>query len=80
MTLDDLLQSYAAGTVDRAQLVDELVRWNYAPQARPADELDDLLVDPPGSFADVEHALRQGLIDDALFDEVADRIEAKATA
>ena len=80
MTLDDLLQSYAAGTVDRAQLVGELVRWNYAPPARPADEFDDLLVDPPGSFADVEQALRQGLINDALFDEVADRIEAKATA
>lgn len=79
MTLDNLFQSYVAGTLDRVQLVDELVRWDYAPRAVPAD-FDDVLIESPGSFADVERALRRGVIDDALFDEVADRIEAGASA
>ena len=75
MTLDDVLHNYTAGTVDRAQLIETLTRWDYAPRATTTGELDDLIVDPPGSFGDVEHALRKGLIDDALFDEVSDRIE-----
>ncbi|MCA0253342.1 MAG: hypothetical protein LCH76_13860 [Actinobacteria bacterium] len=73
----EICQRYAADLIDRAQLIDELTRWEYAPQARTADLLDDLIVNEPGSIADLERALRRGLIDDALFDEVADRIEER---
>ena len=51
-------------------------RWR---SAALATELDDLNVNPAGSFGDVEQALRQGLIDDDVFDEVADRIDARST-
>lgn len=74
----EICQRYAADLIDRAQLVDELTRWEYAPQARTAGPLEDLLVNEPGSLADLERALRRGLIDEALFDEVADRIEERA--
>ncbi|MDU0328524.1 helix-turn-helix domain-containing protein [Microbacterium sp. KSW2-21] len=73
----EICERYAADVIDRTQLVDELTRWNYAPRGTLATELDDLIVDPAGSFGDVERALRQGLIDDDVFDEVADRIEAQ---
>lgn len=35
-----------------------------------ADPVDDLVVDTPGSIADVKHAMRQGLIDEDLFYEI----------
>lgn len=75
MTLDDVLHDYAAGAMDCPQLVETLTRWDYAARATTAGELDDLIVYRPGSFGDVERALRSGVIDEALFDEVADRIE-----
>ena len=76
----EICERYAAEVIDRAQLGEELVRWDYAPRGTLATELDDLIVDPVGSFGDVERALRQGLIDDDVFDEVADRIEAQTAA
>lgn len=76
----EICERYAADVIDRTQLVEELVRWDYAPRGTLASELDDLIVDPVGSFGDVERALRQGLIDDDVFDEVADRIEALTPA
>jgi hypothetical protein len=76
----EICQRYAAGLMDRAQLVDELTRWEYTPRARTESAFDDLIVDEPGSTADLEDALRHGLIDDDLFDEVADLIEKQASA
>lgn len=76
----EICERYAADVIDRPQLVEELVRWEYAPRGTLADELEDLTVDPVGSFGDVERALRQGLIDGGVFDEVADRIEAQTAA
>ena len=54
----------------------ELSRWKYAPQDRTTDYFDDLLFEVPGSADDLNRALRRGLIDDELYDEVADRLEA----
>ncbi len=71
-----ICEQYAAGKIDRAQLVDELTRWKYAPQDRTTDYFDDLLFEVPGSVDDLNRALRRGLIDDELYDEVADRLEA----
>ncbi len=69
----EICQRYAAGFIDRAQLVDELVRWPYAPRGKTADELDDLVINPSGSWADVEEAAHAGLIDEEIYEEVFGR-------
>lgn len=71
-----ICEQYAAGKIDRSQLVNELTRWKYAPQDRTTDYFDDLLFEVPGSVDDLNRALSRGLIDDELYDEVADRLEA----
>ncbi|MCG7305078.1 hypothetical protein MHJ63_07360 [Pseudoglutamicibacter albus] len=76
----EICERYAAGLIDRAQLVDELTRWEYVPQAQTNDLFDDLLMDAPGSVDDLDRALSCGLIDDELYDEIADRNEARKTA
>ncbi|WP_297742948.1 hypothetical protein [uncultured Tessaracoccus sp.] len=68
----EICERYAADLISREQLIDELSRWEYVPQQRPIDEFDDLLFDVPGSIDDLERALRRGLIDDELFDELPD--------
>ena len=68
----EICERYAADLISREQLIDELTRWEYVPQQRPVDEFDDLLFDVPGSIDDLERALRRGLIDDELFDELPD--------
>lgn len=73
----EICERYAAELIDREQLVDELTRWVYVARATTTGPLDDLIVDVPGSFADVERALRRGLIDEDLFDEVADGVEER---
>lgn len=76
----EICERYAAGLIARDQLVDELTRWDYTPRQTTANELDDLVVNSPGTTADLERALRQGLIDDDLFDEVADRLQFRRPA
>lgn len=73
----EICERYAADLIDRAQLLDELTRWEYAPRAQTTDPLDDLIVNTPGSIADLERALRRGLIDEDTFYEVVERIEAR---
>ncbi|QRY42321.1 hypothetical protein JVX92_14890 (plasmid) [Microbacterium hominis] len=68
----EICQRYAAGLIDRAQLVDELARFPYAP--RPETDGVDWLVDtPPGTWMEVTLAHYQRLIDDAIYDEVFQR-------
>lgn len=76
----EICERYAAGLITRDQLVDELTRWDYTPRQTTANEADDLVVNAPGSTADLERALRRGLIDDDLFDEVADRLQFRLPA
>jgi len=73
----EICQRYAAELISREQLRDELSRWEYAPRARTADPIDDLIVDTPGSIADVKHAMRQGLIDEDLFYEIVEAVEKR---
>ncbi|MFT4187350.1 MAG: hypothetical protein QM621_02055 [Aeromicrobium sp.] len=75
----EICERYAADLIDREQLVDELTRWEYAAVGCTADGLDDLVMDVPGSVDDLDRALRRGLIDDELYDEIADRIEARTS-
>ena len=69
----EICQRYATGQITRDQLVDELVRWDYPPRARTTDILDDILVDPPGAWSEVELAHFNHLIDLDLYGEVQDR-------
>ncbi|QRY42322.1 hypothetical protein JVX92_14895 (plasmid) [Microbacterium hominis] len=65
-----ICELYAAGLIPRDRLIDELTQVRQL----LAGGLDDLVVSGPGSTADLERALRQGLIGDDLFDEVANRL------
>lgn len=67
----EVCQRYAAGFIGRDQLIDELTRWPYAKQGQ-TDGFDGLAVDPPGTWADVRKALRDGLIDAEAYDKVLD--------
>lgn len=69
----ELCERYAAGLLSRAELVDELTRWEYPP-APKVDPWEDLLMLPEGGFEEVGRALGRGLIDDELYDEVLDAI------
>lgn len=73
----EICERYAADLISREQVRDELSRWEYTPRARTADLVDDLIVDTPGSIADVERAMRQGLIDEDLFYEIVEAAEER---
>lgn len=66
----EICQRYAIGQVGRERLLNELSRWQYTPIPQP-QWLDDVVSDPgPGSWAEVESAVEDGLIDDGIYDEV----------
>lgn len=76
----EICERYAAGLIERVQLVDELTRWEYAPRDRAKDEPNDFLFEVPGSVDDLDRALKHGLIDSELHDEICARNEARKTA
>lgn len=65
----EIAQRYAAGEIDRDQLVDELTRWEYVPRPQ-TDGYDDLLIVPDGTFEEVGQARRNGLIDGETYDVI----------
>ena len=69
----EIAQRYAAGFIDRDQLVDELGRFPYVPQDRlnPADPFDFTLY-TDGSWDDIATASYLGLIDDDTYRAVLD--------
>lgn len=69
----ELCERYAAGLLSRAELVDELTRWEYPAEA-DGDPWDDLAMRPEGGFQEVTRALGRGLIDAELYDEVLDAV------
>ena len=71
-TPTEICQRYAAGYIDRAQLIDELTRFPYVAGGQ-TDGYDSLLVDPPGAWAEVDEAAQAGLIDDDVYEEVFNR-------
>lgn len=68
----EICERYAAGFLEGAQLVDELVRFPYATGGQ-TDGYDSLVVDPAGTWAEVSTAARQGLIEEEIYDEVFNR-------
>jgi hypothetical protein len=67
----EIAERYAAGLIGRAQTVAELGAWDYGPSP-VSDGVDWLVAEVAGTFADVVRALDEGLIDDALYEEVLD--------
>lgn len=65
----EIAERYAAGQIDRAQLVDELTRWPYAEQAK-TDGFGWLAEEVPATFEEVGRALDSGLVDDETYDAV----------
>ena len=60
---------YAAGQLSRERLVDELSRWDYAPDRRPPHPLDDGVI--LGDWKEyLVPALDHGLIDDATYEAI----------
>ncbi|OUE20013.1 hypothetical protein BFL34_02161 [Clavibacter michiganensis] len=68
----EICERYAAGQLDRERLVDELARYPYVPMDT-TDGWDDLIVDPPGSWADFILAIDIGLVENAVYGEVFER-------
>jgi len=66
----EVAQRYAAGYLTRDQMIDELSRWDYAPQPGPQG-WDDLVLEVAGSTEEVGRAFDQGLIDADAHDQVA---------
>ena len=80
----EICQRYYVGELTRAQAIDELVRWEYKPQAK-GEEWDPWGMEGGaprvrGSWDDLDTAKIHNLIDDDFFNEVADQIDAKAQA
>ncbi len=73
MTPFELCEQYAKGQIDRSQLVAQLSSYPYPPSDR-TDGYDSLLVDPPGSFLEVERARVKGLIDGSIYSEVVEAL------
>ncbi|OUE31506.1 hypothetical protein BFL35_04680 [Clavibacter michiganensis] len=68
----EICERYAAGMLERERLVDELARYPYLPLDR-TDGWDDLMVNPPGTWAEFMLAIDIGLVEDALYEEVFNR-------
>ncbi|MBF4618218.1 hypothetical protein ITJ44_09055 [Clavibacter sp. VKM Ac-2873] len=68
----EICERYAVGLLDRERLVDELARYPYAPMDT-TDGWDDLIVNPPGTWADFILAIDIGLVEDALYEVVFNR-------
>lgn len=68
----EICERYAAGFIDREQLVDELVRFPYVPRTKTGG-YDSLLIDPPGAWSEVDDATRRGVIEDDVYEEVLEK-------
>lgn len=75
----EIAQRYAAGLIDREQLIDELGRFPYAPTPK-TDGYDWLTEDVPNTVGDVLDALDDRLIDDDTYEAVQDRIDLHTKA
>ncbi|MFJ2619553.1 hypothetical protein [Glutamicibacter sp. NPDC087344] len=65
----EVCQRYAAGFIDRAEVVRQLVAWPYKPTPW-ANEYGEYEESLDGTWEEVSDAARYGLIDYAIYDEV----------
>lgn len=72
-TPQEICERYAAGLIERDQLVRELSAFPYEARGH-TDGYDSLIVDPPGTWAEVEAALHAGLIGEDVYAEVFEHL------
>ncbi|MDR7294469.1 hypothetical protein HMPREF3160_05240 [Arthrobacter sp. HMSC06H05] len=65
----EVCQRYAAGFIDRTEVVRQLVAWPYKPTPW-ANEYGEYEESRDGTWREVVEAADNGLIDDAIYDEV----------
>lgn len=65
----EVCQRYAAGFIDRAEVVRQLVEWPYKPTPW-ANEYGEFEESMEGTWQEVVEAADNGLIDDAIYDDV----------
>ena len=70
-----LCRRYAASDLTREALIARLVFYPYTPTS-PAGPWDDLAVDPPGTWSELETAQGLRLIDHSIYEEVFTQREA----
>lgn len=66
----EVCQRYAAGEIDRDELLRELLAWPYAEGDSHPSPADDVVVFPAGSREEIVAAFRSGLIDAEIYDAV----------
>ena len=71
-----ICQLYKEGVIDRELLIEKLVAYPYVPE-KQTDGYDSLIVDPPGTWSEVSDALRHGLIEEDVYDEVFNKRHTK---
>ncbi|MDO5645940.1 MAG: hypothetical protein Q4G21_09700 [Dermabacter sp.] len=68
----EICKRYEAGELDRQELIDQLVRFPYAPHGT-TDGYDSLLVNPPGTWSELSLATQMGIVDHDVYEEVFNR-------
>ena len=71
----ELCQRFAAGMIDREEVIRELAAWPYR-SAPKFNEFGELESDIAGTFIDVENAVSFGLIDESIYEDVLNRLTA----
>lgn len=70
----EIAERYAAGLIDRSQMIDELSRFPYASEPGPENDVDWLAPAPEDpTWADVRQAQFRGLITNEDYTEILDR-------
>ncbi|MDR1014179.1 MAG: MarR family transcriptional regulator [Coriobacteriales bacterium] len=73
----EICQRYSVGELQRKQLLDQLVKWEYA-EPTQTDGYDALISDAPGSFRDVERAAIMGLIENDIYETVLGHLSKRS--
>ncbi|MBW4096272.1 MAG: hypothetical protein HIU81_13365 [Acidobacteria bacterium] len=73
----EIAERYAAGDIDRPEMIRQLSVWPYVKKLDPTEQLATewkaiLPPDPPGTFEEVGEAFGKGLIDAEACDDVLD--------
>ena len=72
----EICQRYFIKQITKKQLISELSQWEYI-KPSTTDGYDGLLVDPPGTFREVERAVIKGLIEPGVYETVITLLRQK---
>lgn len=73
----EIAERYAAGDIDRTEMIRQLSVWSYVKKHDPTEQLATewkaiLPPDPPGTFEEVGEAFDKGLIDAEAYELILD--------